>query len=82
MGLAHDRQGLVRMLMHHKTWLISTKDTDTCFQTLVLIEFTYGKRKFLKGFAGLENLTKFVGPDALPPRHGMIDANMPSQMLT
>jgi hypothetical protein len=60
------------MLIHHKTWLISVKDTDMCFQTTVLIEFAYGKRERFKVSAHLNELTKFVGPGALPPRHGMI----------
>ncbi len=61
----------------------SVKDTDMCFQTTVLIEFAYGKRKCLKVSAHLKELTKFVGPGALPPRHGMIrGANMLDQILT
>jgi hypothetical protein len=43
-----------------------------CFQTTVLIEFTYGKRECLKVSAHSNELTRFVGPGALPLRHGMI----------
>jgi hypothetical protein len=83
MGSVHDCRGLVSMLMHCKTWLISVKDIDMCFQTTVPIEFAYGKRKRFNVSAHLKELTNFVGPGALPPRHGMIRAaNMLNQILT
>jgi hypothetical protein len=46
-----------------------------CFQTTVLIEFAYGKRECLKVCAHLKELTRFIGPGALPPRHGMLSSH-------